>query len=87
LGFKQIAAFPSLDLFTIPWLPVLLKGFLMLSPALEKQMFCLNQKVMLHSGWGVFKNKTWCWIHHGHDGFNIRKDVPLPGTKLWVLKW
>jgi hypothetical protein len=55
---KPIAAFPSLELFTIPWLPVLLKGFLMLSFALEKQMFVLKQKVMLHSGWECFENKT-----------------------------
>jgi hypothetical protein len=44
LGVKPIAAFPSLKLFTIPWLPVLLKDFLMLSPAIEKQMFCLKTK-------------------------------------------
>jgi hypothetical protein len=56
----------------------------MLSPALEKQMFWFKQKVMLHNGWHVFKNKTWWWIHHGLDGFNIRKDAPLSGTKLWV---
>jgi hypothetical protein len=40
--------------------------------------------MMLQVGWDVFKNKTWWWIHHGHDGFNIGKDVPLAGTKLWV---
>jgi hypothetical protein len=56
----------------------------MLSPTLEKQMFWFKQKMMLHLGWDVFKNKTWWWIHHGHDGFNIGKDVPLSGTKLWV---
>jgi hypothetical protein len=57
----------------------------MLSPALEKNKgFILKQKVMLHSGWDVFKNKTCWWIHHGCDGFNIGKDVPLSGTKLWV---
>jgi hypothetical protein len=55
----------------------------MLSPALEKQNVLFSQKMMLQSGWDVFKNKTWWWIHHGHDGFNIRKDVRLPGTKLW----
>jgi hypothetical protein len=38
---------------------------------------------MLQVGWDIFKNKTWWWIHHGHDGFNIEKDVPLLGTKLW----
>jgi hypothetical protein len=32
----------------------------------------------------IFKNKNGWWIHHGRDGFNIEKDVPLPGTKLWV---
>jgi hypothetical protein len=85
LYVKPIVAFPSLELFTIPWLPVLLKGFMMLSSTLEKQCFILKQKVMLHSGWDVFKNKTWWWIHHGHDGFNIGKDVPLIGTRLWVL--
>jgi hypothetical protein len=56
----------------------------MLSFALEKQNVLLSQKMMLQSGRDVFENKTWWWIHHGHDGFNIRKDVPLPGTKLWV---
>jgi hypothetical protein len=35
-------------------------------------------------GGNVFENKTGWWIHHGRDGFNIGKDVPLPGTKLWV---
>ena len=34
------------------------------------------------SGRDVFKNKTWWWIHHGRDGFNIGKDVPLPGTNF-----
>jgi hypothetical protein len=44
----------------------------MLSPALEKQMFCFKQKVMLQLEGDVFKNKTCWWIHHGRDGFNIR---------------
>jgi hypothetical protein len=48
-------------------------------------MFCFKQKMMLHMGWEVFKEKTWWWIHHGRDGFNILKDVPLSGTKLWVV--
>jgi hypothetical protein len=56
----------------------------MLSPALDKQMFCFKQKMMLQVDWDVFKNKTCWWIHHGRDGFNIGKDVRLPGTKLWV---
>jgi hypothetical protein len=71
------------------WLPFLVhlfyeKVFLMLSLALEKQNVWFWQKMMLQMGWDVFKNKTWWWIHHGHDGFNIGKDVPLSGTKLWV---
>jgi hypothetical protein len=74
------------------WLPFLdhlfyEKVFLMLSLALEKQNVLFWQKMMLQVGWDVFKNKTWWWIHHGHDGFNIGKDVPLPGTKLLVFKW
>jgi hypothetical protein len=60
------------------------KAFLMLSLALEKQNVLFWQKMMHQVGWDVFKNKTWWWIHHGHDGFNIGKDVPLSGTKLWV---
>jgi hypothetical protein len=76
--------FPSLEV----WLPFLdhlfyEKVFLMLSLALEKQNVLFWQKMMLQVGWDVFKNKTWWWIHHGHDGFNIGKDVPLSGTKLW----
>jgi hypothetical protein len=30
----------------------------MLSPALEKQMFCSKQKMMLQVDWDIFKNKT-----------------------------
>jgi hypothetical protein len=56
----------------------------MLSLALAKQKVLFLQKMMWQSGRDVFENKTWWWIHHGHDGFNIRKDVPLSGTKLWV---
>jgi hypothetical protein len=56
----------------------------MLSLALEKQNDLFLQKMMWQSGWDVFENKTWWWIHHGRDGFNIGKDVPLRGTKLWV---
>jgi hypothetical protein len=59
------------------------KVFLMLSLALEKQNVLFLQKMMLQVGWVVFKNKTGWWIHHGRDGFNIGKDVPLSGTKLW----
>jgi hypothetical protein len=40
--------------------------------------------MMLQVGWDVIKNITGWWIDHGRDGFNIGKDVPLTGTKLWV---
>ena len=56
----------------------------MFSFALEKQNVLFWQKMMLQVGWDVFKNKTGWWIHHGCDGFNNGKDVPLSGTKLWV---
>jgi hypothetical protein len=57
----------------------------MLSLALEKQNVLFWQKMKLQVGWDDFqKNKTGWWIHHGRDGFNIGKDVPLSGTKLWV---
>jgi hypothetical protein len=41
---------------------------------------------MLHSEWEFLQKKT-CdgGSIKGLDGFNIGKDVPLPGTKLWVL--
>jgi hypothetical protein len=56
----------------------------MLSLALEKQNNFFWQKMMLQVGRDVIKNKTGWWIHHGRDGFNIGKDVPMTGTKLWV---
>jgi hypothetical protein len=56
----------------------------MLSLALEKQKDLFYKRCL--AKWeGVFKNKTWWWIHHGRDGFNIGKDVPLPGTKFLGL--
>jgi hypothetical protein len=58
------------------------KVFLMLSLALENKMFCFDRRWCFKWDEMFSKNKTWCWIHHGHDGFNIRKDVPLSGTKL-----
>jgi hypothetical protein len=57
LGVKPIVAFPSLELFTIPWLPILSKDFPMLSPALEKQMFCFKQKMILQVERDVSKIK------------------------------
>jgi hypothetical protein len=35
-------------------LPDLLKSFLILSFAFESTMFCFEQKMMLHMGWGIF---------------------------------
>jgi hypothetical protein len=47
-------------------------------------MFCFKTKVMLQ--WvGMFsKIKLDDGSIKGLDGFNIGKDVPLPGTKLWI---
>jgi hypothetical protein len=72
------------------WLPSLkslfYKRFLMHSLALEKQNVLFLQKMMWQNVGGMFsKIKTWWWIHHGRDGFNIGKDVPLSGTNLWGL--
>jgi hypothetical protein len=55
---KPVAAFPSLDLITSPESLTYKKVFLMLSFALEKQNVLFSQKMMLQSGWDVFKNKT-----------------------------
>jgi hypothetical protein len=71
------------------WLPFLdhlfyEKGFSDAKSCSRKQNVLFWQKMMLQVGWDVFKNKTWWWILHGHDGFNIWKDVPLIGTKLCV---
>ena len=52
---------------------------------MKNKMFCFKTKVMLQ--WvGMFsKRKTYDGESvKGLDGFNIGKDVPLPGTKLWV---
>jgi hypothetical protein len=57
------------------------KGFTMLSIALEKPKDLFYKRCL--AKWRVvFENKIWWWIRHGHDGFNIGKDVPLPGTKF-----
>jgi hypothetical protein len=58
----------------------------MLSFALENKMFCFKTKGDASYGMGILQSKDWWWwIHHGHDGFSIRKDVPLSGTKLCGL--
>jgi hypothetical protein len=79
-------------LYFLPWefdnlslIPLFYKKvFLMLSLALEKQNVLFLTKRWCFKWVGCFQNKTWWWIHHGRDGFNIGKDVPLLDTKLWV---
>jgi hypothetical protein len=79
LGVKPIVVFPSLELFTIPWLLVLLKDFLMLSPALEKQMFC-------------FENKRWCFTVDGMfpkiklDGGSIMAMMGSTSEKMYLCQ-
>jgi hypothetical protein len=48
-------------------------------------MFCFKTKVMLQ--WvGIFSKINFDGGSvKGLDGFNIGKDVPLLGTKLWVV--
>jgi hypothetical protein len=55
LGVKPIAAFPSLELFTLPWLTVLLKSFLMLSLALENKNVLVLPKDDALDGMGCFQ--------------------------------
>jgi hypothetical protein len=55
LGAKPIAAFPSLELFTIPWLSILLKSFLMLSLALENKNVLVLTKDDALDGMGSFQ--------------------------------
>ena len=56
----------------------------MLSFALENKMFCFTKYDMAKVG-GMFSEiKLGGGSIKGLDRFNIGKDVPLPGTKLWV---
>jgi hypothetical protein len=55
---KPIAAFPSLKDDYQSLIICFIKKILILSLALEKQMFCFEQKMMLQVDWEVFKNKT-----------------------------
>ena len=57
----------------------------MLSLALEKQNDLFRQKMMLQVGWDVFKIKLDGGSIMAVMGSTSVKDVPLPGTKLWVL--
>jgi hypothetical protein len=81
---KTIPALPSLNLIT--FLDHLFyKSFLMLSFALEKQKVLFLQNMMWQKWVGCFsKIKLDDGSIKGLDRFNIGKDVPLPGTKLWV---
>jgi hypothetical protein len=81
---KTIPALPSLNLIT--FLDHLFyKSFLMLSFALEKQKVLFLQNMMWQKWVGCFsKIKLDDGSIKGLDRFNIIKDVPLPGTKLWV---
>jgi hypothetical protein len=54
LGVKPIVAFPSLELFILPSLSVLLKGFLMLSLALENKNVLFLTKDDASDGLGCF---------------------------------
>jgi hypothetical protein len=69
------------------WLPFLdtlfERNFMMLSLALANKNVLFLNKSDASVGGNVFKKKNlWWWIHQGLDGFNIGKDVPLPGTRL-----
>jgi hypothetical protein len=56
---KPITAFPSLKAdYQSLIICFIKKVFLMLSTALEKQMFCFEQKMIIQVDWEVFKNKT-----------------------------
>jgi hypothetical protein len=60
------------------------KGFSMLSIALEKQKDLFYKRCLAKVGGLFSKIKLDGESVKGLDGFNIGKDVPLPGTKLWV---
>jgi hypothetical protein len=57
---------------------------LMLSLALEKQKDLFYKRCLAKVGGMFSKMKLDAGSAKGLDGFNIGKDVPLPGTKLWV---
>jgi hypothetical protein len=62
----------------------------MLSLALANKNVLSSQKMMLQNGWDVFENKTWWWIHHGHDGSTSEKmylcQVPNYGFEMIKLR-
>ena len=78
----------------LPWIWLLLlnplfykKVFLMLSFALEKQNVLFSQKLMLQSGWDVFKNKTWWWICQRPWWIQHRKRCTSARYQTLGLKW
>ena len=56
----------------------------MLSLALEKQKDLFYKRCLAKVGGMFSKIKLDAGSVKGLDGFNIGKDVPLPGTKHWV---
>jgi hypothetical protein len=56
----------------------------MLCLALEKQKDLFYKRCLAKVGGLFLKIKLDGESVKGLDGFNIGKDVPLPGTKLWV---
>ena len=81
---KTIPALPSLNLITF-LNHLFYKSFLMLSFALEKQKVLFLQNMMWQKWVGCFsKINLDDGSIKGLDRFNIGKDVPLTGTKLWV---
>jgi hypothetical protein len=81
---KTIPALPSLNLITFLD-HRFTKDFLMLSLALGKTKCFVFTKDDVAKVGGMFsKIKLDGESVKGLDGFNIGKDVPLPGTKLWV---
>jgi hypothetical protein len=51
----------------------------MLRFALENKMFCLKQEVMLHTGWGFYKEKT-------SDGESIMAVMGSTSNKIYLCQ-
>jgi hypothetical protein len=49
----------------------------MLSPALEKQIFCFKQKMMLHVDWDIFKIKL--------DGGSVMAMMDSTSEKMYLF--
>jgi hypothetical protein len=79
LDVKPISAFSSLKLFTIPLLHVLLKGFLMLSSYLQKQMFCFKTE-------GDASQWMWCFQKIKLDGGSIMAMMGSTSEKMYLFQ-